>query len=85
MATGTHFREIITIISRPRERFRALVSRSFILTRALRNVKSNDTNGPRSSQFTRERIPKIGEVSFKANGEIDFFREEEFTQLSGAG
>jgi hypothetical protein len=24
MATGTHFREIITIISRPRERFRAL-------------------------------------------------------------
>jgi len=46
MATGTHFREIITIISRPRERFRALVSHSFILTRALRNVKSIDTNGP---------------------------------------
>jgi len=40
---------------------------------------------PRSSQFTLERTSKIGEVSFKANGEIDFFREEEFTQLSGAG
>jgi hypothetical protein len=36
-------------------------------------------------KFTLERISENGEVSFKANGEIDFFGEEAFTQLSGAG
>jgi site-specific DNA recombinase len=39
----------------------------------------------RVGKFTLERISENGEVSFKANGEIDFFGEEAFTQLSGAG
>jgi hypothetical protein len=39
----------------------------------------------RFGKFTLERISANGELSFKANGEIDFFGEEAFTQLSGAG
>jgi site-specific DNA recombinase len=39
----------------------------------------------RVGKFTLERISENGEVSFKANGEIDFFGEEAFAQLSGAG
>ena len=36
-------------------------------------------------KFTLERVSENGEVSFKANGEIDCFGDEAFTQLSGAG
>jgi hypothetical protein len=36
-------------------------------------------------KFTMERLSENGEVSFKANRKIDFFGEEAFTQLSGAG
>ncbi len=36
-------------------------------------------------KFTLERVSEGGKISFKANGEIDFFGEEAFTQLSGAG
>jgi site-specific DNA recombinase len=39
----------------------------------------------RVGKFTLERVFENGEVSFKANGEMDFFGEEAFTQLSGAG
>ena len=36
-------------------------------------------------KFTLERVVENGKVSFKANGNIDFFGEEALTQLSGAG
>ena len=36
-------------------------------------------------KFTLERVEENGKVSFKANGNIDFFGEEALTQLSGAG
>ncbi len=39
----------------------------------------------RVGKFTLERVFENGEVSFKANGEMDFFGEEAFTRLSGAG
>ena len=36
-------------------------------------------------KFTLERISENGEVSFKANGNIDFFGEEALTRVGGAG
>ncbi len=39
----------------------------------------------RMSKFSLARISKNGEVSFEHNGEIDFFGDDAFTQLSGAG
>src|SRR6266478_1188655 len=36
-------------------------------------------------KFTLERVSENGEISFKANGEIDFFGEEAFTRVDGAG
>ena len=39
----------------------------------------------RMSKFSLARISKNGEASFKHNGEIDFFGDEAFTQLTGAG
>jgi len=36
-------------------------------------------------KFTLERVEENGKVSFKANGNINFFREDALTQLSGAG
>ena len=36
-------------------------------------------------KFTLERVSENGEISFKANGEIDFFGEEAFTRVGGAG
>jgi hypothetical protein len=32
-----------------------------------------------------ERVSEDGKVSFKANGQIDFFGEEPFTRVDGAG
>src|SRR5436190_12676227 len=36
-------------------------------------------------KFTLERVEENGKVSFKANGNIDFFGEEAFTRVGGAG
>jgi hypothetical protein len=36
-------------------------------------------------KFTLERVEENGKVSFKAEGNIDFFGEEALTQLRGAG
>ena len=36
-------------------------------------------------KFTMERVAEDGKVSFKANGQIDFFGEEPFTRVDGAG
>jgi hypothetical protein len=36
-------------------------------------------------KFTLERVEENGKVSFKANGNIDFFGEDAPTQVSGAG
>ena len=36
-------------------------------------------------KLTLERVSENGNVSFKANGQIDFFGEEALTRLSGAG
>ena len=36
-------------------------------------------------KFTLERVEKNGKVSFKANGNIDFFGEEALTRVGGAG
>jgi hypothetical protein len=36
-------------------------------------------------KFTMERVSVGGKISFRANGQIDFFGEEALTQLSGAG
>jgi site-specific DNA recombinase len=36
-------------------------------------------------KFTLERVQESGKITFKANGKIDFFGEEAFTRLSGAG
>jgi len=36
-------------------------------------------------KFTLELVSETEEVSFKTNGQIDFFGEEALTQLSGAG
>lgn len=36
-------------------------------------------------KFTIERVSENGEVTVKANGMIDFFGDEAFIQLSGAG
>jgi site-specific DNA recombinase len=36
-------------------------------------------------KFTLERVSEGEKISFKANGQIDFFGEEALTQLSGAG
>ena len=36
-------------------------------------------------KFTLERIEENGALSFKANGNIDFFGEEAFTRVGGAG
>jgi hypothetical protein len=35
--------------------------------------------------FTLQRVEENGKVSYKANGMIDFFGDEAFTELSGAG
>jgi hypothetical protein len=36
-------------------------------------------------KFTLERAEEGGKVSFKANGNIDFFGEEFLTRVGGAG
>src|SRR5690348_11806689 len=36
-------------------------------------------------KFTLERVEENGKVTFKANGNIDFFGEEAFTRVGGAG
>jgi hypothetical protein len=36
-------------------------------------------------KFTLERVEENGALSFKANGNIDFFGEEAFTRVGGAG
>lgn len=36
-------------------------------------------------KFTLERVEADGKISFKANGNIDFFGEEALTRVSGAG
>jgi hypothetical protein len=36
-------------------------------------------------KFTLERAEEDGKVSFKANGNIDFFGEEVLTRVGGAG
>ena len=36
-------------------------------------------------KFTLERISEGGKISFKANGQIDFFAEEALTRVGGAG
>ncbi|HEY6264278.1 MAG TPA: hypothetical protein VIW93_05705, partial [Candidatus Acidoferrum sp.] len=36
-------------------------------------------------KFTLERVSEGGNVSFKANGQIDFFGEEALTRVGGAG
>ena len=36
-------------------------------------------------KFTLERSEEDGKVSFKANGNIDFFGEEVLTRMGGAG
>jgi hypothetical protein len=36
-------------------------------------------------KFTLERVSENGEISFKANGQIDFFGEEALTRVGGAG
>ena len=36
-------------------------------------------------KFTLERVSEYGKVSYKANGEIDFFGEDSFTRVNGAG
>jgi hypothetical protein len=35
--------------------------------------------------FTLERVQENGKISFKANGNIDFFGEEALTRVNGAG
>lgn len=36
-------------------------------------------------KFTLEHVSENGEISFKANGQIDFFGEEALTRVGGAG
>jgi hypothetical protein len=36
-------------------------------------------------KFTLERVSEYGKMSFKANGKIDFFGQEAFTRVGGAG
>jgi len=38
-----------------------------------------------TGKFTLERVSENGEISFKANGQIDFFGEEALTRVGGAG
>jgi hypothetical protein len=36
-------------------------------------------------KFTLEQVEEGGKISFKANGQIDFFGEEALTRVGGAG
>ncbi len=48
-------------------------------------MKREHSSRSRSEKFTLERVDENGKVSFKANGNIDFFGEEALTRVGGAG
>ena len=57
------------------------VSQALIRRRSMRRALLADQIG----KFKLERVNENGRISFKANGNIDFFGEEVLTRVDGAG